>query len=148
MPTLYEQLRDAWVKCDISLNRGVASDTIIRLEEKYCIKMPIELHDYLRTVNGMAEGETDVNMISFLTLDAIEHELSFADYGAIRTVSFIFADYLIFSHYYLLRSKLDGTQIGVFAADGTNEKLISKSFNEFIEAYLSESASIAHCWDE
>ena len=145
MKTLYKRLRDTWLSSGLSVNEGALPEAIDRLEKKRLIKLPRQFRDYLLEVGGMADGQTDLSLTSFLSLDAIDKELGKVEHVG-DLINLIFAEYLIYSHYYTLRATRDGLRIGVYAADGSNEIRLASSFDEFIDAYLLNPDNIAECW--
>jgi hypothetical protein len=146
MGTLYERLRNAWLENGVVIRHGATPLAIERFENQYHVKLPNQFRDYLSTSNGMVNGQTDNNLLSFLSLDAIDHEMASHCRQTQDVVDVIFAEYLIYSHYYTLRVTKDGAQLGVYAANGTNEKRLAASFDEFIDTYMVNPGTIADCW--
>ncbi len=89
----------------------------------------------------MQDGETDKQLICFASLDALDDETRWTSTEE-TPQGMIFADYSIFAHYYVLHLT-EGT---VIAADGQHSLKLADSFQEFIENYLTDPASIANCW--
>ncbi|HEY5314454.1 MAG TPA: SMI1/KNR4 family protein [Pirellulales bacterium] len=143
--TIFERLRTEWLKADTVVNGGADPRAIAAFESKHRVTLPLEFKNYLLTVNGMAEGATDEDLVSFLSLDAIDRELTDSQPpAAFRDV--MFAEYLVYSHVYVLRIAASCEQSPVLAADGEHQRLVSDSFMEFIEAYLANRKTVVHCW--
>jgi hypothetical protein len=64
---LFERLRDAWRHAGIAFNAGIDEASIEALEHERNLVSPASFKDYLRTVNGMTDGETDDNFIHILS---------------------------------------------------------------------------------
>lgn len=146
MTTIYERLRDTWLANGVSINDGATPLALNEFEKENHIKLPVEFRDYLSISNGMVDGQTDKYLISFLSLDTINHEISSRTRQLQDSVDIAFAEYLVYSHYYTLRATENGTPLGVYVMDGTNEKLLASSFYQFIHVYLSNPRSVAYCW--
>lgn len=144
--TIYQRLRNAWLKSGVPTNVGATPREIQAFESRYCMRLPAQFRAYLSTVNGMAGGATDESLISFLPIDKIDVVPNSADLHSKAGVEIVFAEYLIFSHYYAMRVTKNGDQDGVYAADGTNQARISSSFDEFLYAYLSCPETVIDCF--
>lgn len=146
MTTLYQKLRDTWLASGVPAKSGATLSAVEDFERKHHIKLPSQFCNYMLTSNGMVDGQTDKSLISFLSLEAIDREMAAIAGKSEDSVDIPFAEYSIYSHYYALRITKDGTQQGIYAVDGTNEKQLTSSFDSFIEVYLSNPETIAHCW--
>jgi hypothetical protein len=142
---MYERLRDAWLKEGSRVNAGSPLEAIENLERNHGVKLPTEFRTYLAQVGGMVEGVTDEQLIAFLSIDEVEQELK-AKHDDPTVIEITFAEFSIYAHYYFLRATNVGDELGVYAADGTNEKKLASSFREFIEAYLTDAERVANCW--
>lgn len=140
--TIYEQLRKRWAD---AANDGAASAALASFEKVNGLLLPTAFKEYLTTVNGMRPGLTDEDLVSFLTLDGIGSETKEQSRPG-DIIDFVFAEYSVFSHYYALRARRTGEDLGVFAADGTNQRQIATRFEEFVQRYLTSPARIAHCF--
>ena len=145
MGNLYKRLGEAWLASGVSVCEGALLDSINRLEKTHAVKLPGQFRDYLLKLGGMTDGQTDDCLISFLSLEAINNELDTKPQNS-NIVDITFAEYLIYSHCYVLRISEIGNQLGVYAMDGANEKKIADSFDQFIIAYLENPECIAYCW--
>jgi len=168
MSDLWQQMRNAWILAGVQINPGATPDSIGRIEEKRCIRLPDELRDYLLVSNGMQEGEIDDELISFHSLDLIDSEWEWNE-GQLASdiaeepmahcgdrnnatncshgfVDIVFADWLHNSHVYSLRLSRDGQPLGVWCLDGTNSKCLAETFSEFVAGYLSHASDTANTW--
>jgi hypothetical protein len=147
MQTIYEKLRDAWIAGGFAVNSGADAPSIPRFEQKRSLRLPRSFKDYLLTVNGMSDGLTDEDMISFHSLECIDRNWGRYPHGTADFVETVFADYLLDSHWYVLRSNEFGSDLGVWVADDPeNCKKLAGSFDDFIVSYLSNPAQVAYCW--
>ena len=141
---IYNRLKSKWLELGIPFNEGISHASIEHFEKRHGLTLPSTFKEYLRAVNGMKYRQTDENLVSFLSLDAIDQE-------AVRKVSgdevdIIFAEFCVFSHYYLLRLKRSGEQVTIAASDGAHEKRIADSFEGFLSQYLIDPSKVAYCW--
>jgi len=138
---VFQRLRAAWLSADVVINPGADPSEIVAFESKHSVKLPPEFKDYLMTVNGMADGATDDQLISFLSLSAIDCEMSQREAPSRRS-DVVFAEYLIHSHVYVIRKSPFRKQAWVFATDGRHERRLAGSFVEFVERYLNRPAAV------
>lgn len=143
--SVYERLRTRWLEAGIPINEGTSQTTIDCFEKTHNIKLPSTFKEYLLTVNGMKDGQADENLVSFLSLDAIDQEAHHKEIPA-SEVDVVFAEFSIYSHYYVLRIRRSGEQVAVFAFDGEHEKQIASCFEGFVSNYLSDPSKVAYCW--
>ena len=146
MKTPNQRLRDTWLDNGLSIEVGAERVALDSFEREHRLTLPTQFRNYLLTANGMADGQVDESMISFLPLHRIVRELESQRPTGSELVELLFAEYLMFSHHYVLRATTEGVERGVYAADGTNEKQIAETFEQFVAAYLSNPNAIAHCW--
>lgn len=142
--SVYERLKAKWLETGVPVNDGISQVTIDRFEHKNSIALPSTFKEYLLVVNGMKNGQTDENLVSFLSLDAIDQEARYEISAS--EVDVIFAEFSIYSHYYVLRIKRSGEQVAILAADGEHEKQIADSFEGFVSSYLADPSKMAYCW--
>ncbi|MBI1904074.1 MAG: SMI1/KNR4 family protein [Planctomycetia bacterium] len=144
---IYAQLRDFWTAGGFGINPGTDASSIARFEQKRAVRLPQAFKEYLQTVNGMSDGLTDEELLSFHSLECIDREWESYPRRAPQFVEIVFADYLINSHLYVLRTDESASDLGVWTtADPENYKTLAPCFDDFILAYLSNPAKIAYCW--
>lgn len=141
----YQMLRERWLEAGIAVNDPVSQAVLDRFEENHHLSLPGDFKEYLLTVNGMVDGQTDAELISFLSLEAIdqdaEHNVLAGDH-----VEITIAEYSIYAHYYVMRVSRGGDRAAVFATDGEHRKQIAPSFREFVSQYLASPDKVAYCW--
>lgn len=125
-------------------------------EAHYRVRLPADVRDYFRAVDGMAEGCEDKALFGFLPLAAIKsvpEELArmdgIPDYsGIIQTLDaaarcFVFAEFLVWSHVYALRLSADpSAETPVIRISGGRYAVMSHSFTDFAEAYLANADAV------
>jgi hypothetical protein len=147
MKTIYAQLRDFWTAGGFDINPGTDASSIARFEEKRSVVLPQGFKDYLQTVNGMSDGLTDEELVSFHSIECIDRDWERYPHGAADCVEIVFADYSIDCHWYVLRADKGGSELGVWATgDPENYKKLAACFEDFVLAYLSNPKEIAYCW--
>jgi cell wall assembly regulator SMI1 len=149
---LIERLRGYWMQKGIKIRPGVSLQQIESFESRNLVRLPPDLRRYFATVDGMEEGETDTDMFSFLSLEAVKsipeelaHFGSIPDYGEImRSLPdpnrwFVIVAYLTSSAVYAIRLCADpeGTPV-LWIGDGTHNRVVASSFSGFLEAYLAD----------
>lgn len=137
----FQRLRDSWIKSGIQLVEPANSTAVEEFERRRRLKLPGEFREYLTIAGGMQAGETDEQLISFLSLPMIEAEL---DEHSPAPGLVIFAEYLIWSHGYAVQ--IDTST--VYAQSGTSLLKIADDFSDFVAQYLDDPDRIAHCWAE
>lgn len=144
--TLYEMLRQHWIHTGIAVNPGATDSEIRTFARTHGLALPESFRTYLRTVNGMRDGDTDEEMLSFLSLSSISKEKS--ENTHVCKASVPFAEWSLYSHWYELRptEPTDAEPI-VVVADGTYEKTIDGCFDSFVRRYLADARSVVMCWE-
>jgi hypothetical protein len=156
MNLLTERLRNYWSSTGVNLCSGASRQALKSFESTYGIRLPEDFHDFISTIDGMEDGYSDNNMVSFWPIDGIksvpEKLITFAgipDYSRIANrlrepdSYFVFADFLIWSHVYAikLRSKL-GEKNQVLWICGSEYRKIAESFSDFLQRYLDDPESL------
>jgi hypothetical protein len=140
----FDRLRAAWTGGTVRINHGAPLAAVESFEARHAVTLPLSFRNYILEIGGMIAGQTDNSVISFLSLDAIDREMKpLAQSSELREIAF--AEFLVFSHCYVLKCTKEGLEKGVFAADGTHEKHIAPTFDQFVDAYLDNPQGIAHC---
>jgi cell wall assembly regulator SMI1 len=155
MTTLADGLLQMWRDEELALNPGASKDEIQSFEERNGVVIPEDMRQVFERANGMANNMWDGDMIAFHPLERMvtlceeegcrlpEHRHDPTLLGDVGNI-FVFADYLISSHYYAIR---------LFPAShhAPNEVLwllnkmhavIAPSFSGFLERYIADRNSI------
>jgi hypothetical protein len=133
------------LEAGIAAKDGVAPSAIDCFEEKHHVSLPAAFKAYLSTVDGMLEGQTDENLVSFLSLESIDQEANVRKVSA-NEIEMIVAEFSLYSHWYALRTSGSGSPSPVIVTNGNQEKQIATSFEDFLNQYLSSPTKVAYCW--
>lgn len=139
------QLKERWSSQNVETNPGVTENDLKAFEPKYAVSFPSDLRDYFLTINGMAEGVSDVALIRFWPLNEVkpipEAANDYADPSYIPDAEslFLFADYCIWSHAYAIRlsSSCDASNSIVIIGD-ERPTVMFNSFSELVAEYLKD----------
>lgn len=139
-----ESLKRHWSSHNVDINAGVSEATLKSFEEKYGIVLPEDLRDYFLSVNGMPPEIVDDAFIRFWMLEEVEPlpqgapDFSNPQYIQAPDSIFLFADYSIWAHAYAIRlTKTAAESNKVFIIGHDSPVLISNSFSEFVDKYLT-----------
>ena len=153
---IIDRLKGHWVQEGLKTRPGASQAEIGAFEERYSVRLPPDLRTYFAMVDGMAEGETDANMFSFLPLKAVKcvseelaHFGGIPDYtGIMQSLPdphhwFVIVDYLIASAVFAIRlhSVVDETPV-FWIGSGKEYQCVAGSFSEFVEIYFARPLSL------
>jgi hypothetical protein len=127
-----------WKRHGAAPRAGVTDAEIHSFERKQGVKLPEDVADYFRAVDGMNEDESDELGIRFWSLDELRpvvEELPAADGDAFKDY-FVFADYSMWAHGYAVR--LDQIANDVIIVGGEKPIAVAPSFREFLQLYLTQ----------
>jgi hypothetical protein len=142
----FEQLRKHWTDASIPVVDPATPDEVDGFEKRHGIELPSDFKDYLLIAGGMPEGRTDDDMLEFASLETLNNENRWTSPDSTRKMR-TFADYLIFSHWYLIDLGHNSDRGAVFAThDGDEFVKLAPTFKEFIEAYLADPERVAYFW--
>lgn len=137
------EVRRAWAAAGIAEREGVTDADIRAFENRYGVRLPNDLAQYFKTVDGMNDGEYDDHPMHFWPLSKVRPvtaELSGADpvpYAGL----FVFADYSLWAHGYAIRL-VDVRANDVAIVGGAAPIWIASSFSEFLLAYARQPESL------
>ena len=137
-----DRLLRYWTETGIALLPGKSEIGLADWERRNGIALPQDFASYLRTANGMPDGESDESLISFWPLEqlaAVPHEIN-ARLGGDRAHRFFyFADFLIDSNRYAICCADHVGYTGPIAAisEGRAQVVVSASFSDFVDLYLT-----------
>jgi hypothetical protein len=148
-------LRDRWAGQSAVLRPGVAAAALDDFERRYAVRLPLEMRSYLRLVDG--QDDMDPAMyVQFWPLHAIktvrEELTSEIPAGADVASWFVFADFLLSSHSYVIRLGGDphaAAPVGLCSGmppPGRSFPVIASSFEEFVDLYLTNSPRLQDPW--
>ena len=140
---MFEELKRLWEQNKLKINGPLPNCEIDHFEKQHHLILPASFKQYLLVVNGMQQYESDDELISFFSLAEMSERLNSRKFNPLG--EFLFADYSIGSHGYIL--DLTNNKEDVLATDyGGNHKLLATSFKSFMNLYLTNRISVANCW--
>ena len=102
MQSLLKQLLHQWRFEDVQFLKGESIEAIHRLEEVLGYYFPSEFVDYLQTVNGMEEGESDNDLFYFWSTKLIESEVREFKTAGPDSIFIGFADRIVIESVYMI----------------------------------------------
>ena len=144
MREIGESLKQFWLRQNIKLQRGASETELREFEDKYNVLLPDDLKDYFSTVDGFTDWGCDENVITFLPLvEVLPSSKTWALEVPDADSYFVFADYSISCHVYMIRLRND-LSLGnpVFIAHDGNPEQIAGSFSEFVQGYLADDYGV------
>jgi cell wall assembly regulator SMI1 len=126
---------------------GATDEKIASFERTHSVNLPDDLRNYLLRLNGI---DADPQLFCFWPIEKII-PISPDSFGMDRAIVeldephryFIFADFLIESHYYAIYLGDDANrQYRVILPDFPNQPAIASSFSDFLELYLEDHPRI------
>jgi hypothetical protein len=145
MADVLDQLVEYWRRQHVIPAAVTATpEDIVQWEEKFGVRLPLDIREYFIRVNGISNGEHlefGDDMMSFLPLSAMVPEAQWSDNHNEPGV-FVFVDYLINSYWWCVRLTPDVAEHTQVFVRGTRLKLVASSLEEFLRAYMSDSKAI------
>jgi hypothetical protein len=156
MSSVGERLKSYWISIGTKVRPGASHEAIQSFEAAHGVRLSQDLSDYYQSVDGMAEGQTDNDMLEFLPLNSLksitEELIEFGgipDYRGLRESlpdpyqCFVIIDYMIRSHVYAVRLSHDPLAVTpVIWICGPHWEVIAPSFSDFGERYLLDRTAI------
>lgn len=136
--SLIAEVQQAWLTSGATLRPGVEDVRILEFEQRYGVRMPGELAEYFRAVDGMLDGDSDTHLIRFWTLAEMRPvalELPRADQSAYDGY-FVLADYSLWAHAYAIRLSAGDNDVAIVGGDAPIQ--IASSFSNFLLIYLRQ----------
>jgi SMI1 / KNR4 family (SUKH-1) len=145
MADVLDQLVEYWrrqrvIPADVT----ATPEDIVQWEEKFGVRLPRDLREYVIRVNGIFKGEElefGEDMMSFLPLSAMVPEAQWSKYHN-EPGLFVIVDFLISSHWWCVRLTPDIAERTQVFVRSTRLKLVASSLEEFLLAYMSDSKAI------
>jgi hypothetical protein len=146
MPDIYDRLLTYWKRRGIfpATHRATPLE-IAAWEQKYGLRLPTDLREYVMRVNGFLHAETlefDNQGNSLLPLSAMVPEEEWASRPS-HFQRFVFADHMIQCSWWCFRLSTDFTETTAFYLGGQmtlgHDRLIASSVEEFLELYIADS---------
>ena len=133
MAGMAAEAKRRWVAYDIAPRPGASEEDIRQFQERYRVRLPEDLEEYFRTVDGMDEYEYDEDQFRFWPIAEVQPvaEHSPEDYGTAYDGYFLFADYSIWCFGYAVR--LSSKSVDVAIVNGDAPRQIASSFTDFLQ---------------
>jgi hypothetical protein len=135
------ELVDKWRADGVVIGEGASDADVRTFEERFNVELPRDVIAYLKRVDGMAAGDYPEDSIRFWQLNEFESVPSAYWRHEVVEEWFVFADFLIHSHFYAFRA--GRSSLGEVAISGGERLLpVASSFTEFIHRYLYDQMKL------
>jgi hypothetical protein len=145
MSDVFDRVRQHWLNEDAGIATKTATQAEIdEWERRYSAVLADDLREYVTELNGTLNAEAlefGNGLTSFFPMSSMVPENKFYEQFT-STNMFVFADYLISSHWWLAEvtdQRRERTRIFV---RGSGLKLVAESLEEFLEAYMADAPGI------
>ena len=138
-----QKLIKHWKTQDIETEPGIDIAVLEKYEEKHQLYFPQSVKDYFTSVNGMKHTD-DGNWCDdeFIRFNNFEEEI-YRKYNP--QGYFIFADYSLSAHHYLIKLTSEQQEESAVYVDYTDDlQKVSETFTEFVNEYLNKNLDVLH----
>ena len=147
LDVLLERLVANWRSQGLDVGPPLTEGAIAAFEYQQSVSFPADLRQYFLRVNGMnrpvGSWPVDMHEVNFYPLVELER---YTNEPAQLGSAFIFADYLISSHDYVVDlSGAPGSPGRVFAVGGPRIQL-ANDFSGFLDGYLAADPDMLQPW--
>lgn len=148
MQNLLNQLLHKWRYENIAFENGESIDQIVRLEKEIGYLFPLEFKDYLKTVNGMCEGESDKDLFYFWSSKLIISEVREFKPAGPDSIFIGFADRIVIDSVYMIEVFKSSKMTGRVAIKKKNLQIIAPNFQTFLSGYLNNLGKQLSRWEK
>jgi hypothetical protein len=150
------RLNTLWKNLKIRTVETATDSQVVEFEASHKLQLPQDLRDYFTAING-TDGESDNELFTFCTLAKFQaatlvlgawqngiprHSDVLDKIHGIETC-YVFADYFISLIFYAIKLyPTASAENEIYAICGGDYEVIAKSFSEFIDMYLQQSAEL------
>jgi hypothetical protein len=144
MDALIEKLRQEWLRQRLVVGSGVSEQALTQFESNHHVVLPADFRQYLSALNGLPDTGSDDNFIFFWPLERINSLAEGYPNSAEPDTDryFIFADWSISCHEYVIRLSNDANAATPVFVTYSPVQQIASSFSEFIERYLNDDQGV------
>lgn len=148
METLLIQLLRQWRFEDIQYLKGESLDAIHCIEATLDYYFPREFIDYLQTVNGMVEGESDNDLFYFWSTKLILNEIKEFKRAGPDSIFIGFADRILIDSVYMIEVSKVRKVSGRVSIKNKDNQIIAPSFIMFLKNYLNNLDQHLPQWEK
>jgi hypothetical protein len=135
------ELVEKWQTAGIVIGDGASAADIRTFEARFNVELPCDVSAYVKRVDGMVSRDYPEDLIRFWQLNEFECARPAYGQGEVFEGWFVFADFLIHSHFYAFRAGRSSP--GEVAISGGKGLLpVASSFAEFIDRYLHDQMKL------
>lgn len=149
----FQMLRDFWKEQGVTASEGVSRADLAAFESLHSVKLPNDLRDYFREINGFSDlsaKENDSRGFRFLPLSSVRtatDELRNLSPGLPELPNsdsyFVFAEYLQWAWGYAIRLDQDSTQrTEVIHVGSLASPVLATTFSGFMKLYLENDSRL------
>lgn len=146
----WDRILKSWKRSRIALRPGASTADIEAFQRRQGVVLPMDVRDYLLTVDGFDEGECDDELFRFWPLAEIVpvHEFLAPHNGLVYPDQwaypdcFVFADHSLDAWNYAVKLTTDPEQPAPVYCINCNDGQVAPSFLEFMERYARDPESI------
>ena len=141
MHSTLERLVDKWLKEEVKLNPGASERKLAAFEQDVGLSLPPDFRELYRLCDGMANHDSDLDLLSLWPLDRIRHDGGLSWHFGFGGVFVVFADAMLSAPEYALRIQRSGaTSIAApwhGLEDLSNQEFVAGSIAEFAAKHLA-----------
>ncbi len=139
-----DRLTQRWKEARLTIRPGVRAERLGQFKQRSGVQLGPGIREYFKAVNGMALDEMDPDChMRFWPLQEVKpvQEEFDAPWVAQYTGSYLFADYLLWSHAYAIDLTPAG-QEAIVMVGGKTPRPVAPSFTDFVWMYLDNSEQL------
>jgi hypothetical protein len=148
MQILLKQLLQQWRFEDIQYLKGESIEAIHHIEESLGYCFPSEFVDYLQTVNGMEEGESDNDLFYFWSSELIKSEVKEFKTAGPDSIFIGFADRIVIDSVYMIEVSKVRKVSGRVSIKKRDNQIIAPNFKVFLNNYLNNLDQHLPQWEK
>lgn len=156
MTTLPQQFREFWLARSIPASAGASEAELATFERQRGVILPADVRGFFELMDG-TNGSSSPDDLTFWSLSQVQpipevmtgfHNSCIdlrvpASLPAFESY-YVFADYMIWSHFYAINLAPNSAHTVVFVC-GTEWFCVATSFSDFLRIYMQESRSPHFC---
>jgi hypothetical protein len=136
-----ERVKARWVAEGVAIRPGNSPEDLAAFEARYGVALPSAFRDYFAAVDGTGD-DYDGGFIRFWPLAEVQPILEYNLWKPGEAPGlvgwFLFADFMINSHCFVIHLTADPADGGPVASDDGDQNRQALSFAAFLERYLAD----------